>query len=122
MLPVLRDELKQIFEVVIFDIGLFGFVIDGQQVNGVVNDLNIGNDTGTAGLAFAFGSDRQPYFVAMIADGRSLVGLLPEGADEFSIFFFKGGIFFSQAFELSVKRRDGQDAIVHRGALWRAWL
>jgi len=87
-----------------------------------VNDLDIGDDAGAAGLAFSFGSDGEPYFVAMIAEGRSLVGLLAEGADEFEVFFFKGRVFFSQAFELSVKRRDGQDAIVHRGALWRAWL
>ena len=41
-----------------------------------MNDLDIGDDAGAAGLAFSFGSDGQPYFVAMIAEGRSLVGLL----------------------------------------------
>lgn len=53
----------------------------------------------------------------MIADGGSLIRVLFEGADQFGEFFFKGGIFFSQAFELFVKRRDGQDAIVHRAVL-----
>ena len=95
MLPVLRDEFKEIFEIGISDIGLFGFVVDGQQINGVVNDLDIGDNTSAAGLAFAFGSDRQPYFVAMIADGRSLIRMLPEGANELGKFFFEGRIFFS---------------------------
>lgn len=119
---MLRDELEQVFEIAISDIGLFGFVIDGQQVNGVVNDLDIGYDAGAAGLALAFGSDGEPYLIAMITERRSLTGLLAEGADEFEILFFKGRIFFSQTFELSVKRWDGQDAIVHRGVLWQAWL
>jgi hypothetical protein len=79
----------------------------------VVNDLDLGDDADAAGITFAFGSDCQPYFAAMIADGRSLAGVLPEGADEFGIFSFKGGIFFNQAFELSVKPRDGQHVIVH---------
>ena len=91
----LRNKFDEVFEVVVFYIGLFSFIVDGRQVNGVVNDLDIGDNTSDAGLAFAFGSDRQPYFVAMIADGRSLIRMLPEGANELGKFFFEGRIFFS---------------------------
>jgi len=119
---MLGNKLEQVFEVCISDIRLFGFIVDGEQINRVADDLDIGDDASAAGLAFSFGSDRQPYFVAMIAEGCSLIGLLLEGADEFGIFLFNRRVFFSQAFELSVKRRDGQDAIVHRGALGPAWL
>ena len=64
----LRNKFKEIFEIIIFDICLFGFVVDGEQINGVVNDLNIGDDASTPGLTFTFGRDGQPYFVAMIAE------------------------------------------------------
>lgn len=59
----------------------------------MMNDLDIGDDTGTAGLAFAFGGDGEAYFVAVIAERRSLVGLLPEGADQLSIPHLRGQLF-----------------------------
>lgn len=92
----LRNKFDEVFEVVVFYIGLFSFIVDGQQVNGVVNDLDIGDNTSDAGLAFAFGSDRQPYFVAMIADGRSLIRMLPEGANELGKFFLREGYFLTR--------------------------
>jgi hypothetical protein len=65
----------------------------------VMNNLDVSDDASAAGLALAFGSHCQAYFIAVITEGRSLVGMLPEGADQLSIFFFEGRIFFNQAFE-----------------------
>ena len=50
---------EEIFEVIVLDIGLFGFIVDGQQVNGVVNDLEVSDDPGATGLTFTFGGHRQ---------------------------------------------------------------
>lgn len=55
----LGNLFEQVFEVIVFDIGLFRFIVDGQQVDGVMNDLKVSDDAGAAGLSFAFGGHRQ---------------------------------------------------------------
>jgi hypothetical protein len=80
--PRLRDLLEQVFKIVVFDIGLFGFIVDSQQIDGVMDDLDIGDDPGATGLAFAFGGHGQPDLIALIAQRGSLCRFLLEGADE----------------------------------------
>lgn len=48
----------------------------------MVGDQQVGDDAGAAGFTFSFGGDGQAYFVAVVAERRTLIGLLLQTGDK----------------------------------------
>jgi len=70
-----------------------------------MDDLDIGDDAGATGLAFAFGRDGRPYLIAVIAERRSLIGLLLREPSSSAYSFLIEGYFLAS--RLSCRSNGG---------------
>jgi len=108
--------LEQVFEIAVFDIKLLALVVDGQWINGVMHDLDVGNDSGSTGLALAFRGHGQADLIAVITQGSFLLRLCSREPISSAYLFLREGYFLTRL-DLFIKRRDSQNAIVHRAGL-----
>lgn len=77
--------------------------------------LDMGDDSGAAGLAFAFGGDGHPDLITVMAERRPQLRLLQELFSQGRNIFFNGGVFFCQLFKFAFKGRRRDDLKAHRG-------
>lgn len=95
---LLHQGLQSFFQGSVIDVFHIGFVVNGNEVDGIARDLDMGNDSGAAGLTLALGGDGKAYFSAVTTDVGSDKGIVFQFSKQGCQVIFEGSVPFSQGF------------------------
>jgi len=98
------DGVKDEFEFFVSDGAFGGFVVNGGQVNGCFDDLQICDYPCPAGLSFSFGCNGQTDFVKIIPSAVPCSGSLASLSIRSARSFFNDGYFLARRLVCLSKR------------------